>query len=131
MTTNASKSRRDLQPGQGVPRKDPEKKKEDVVPPTEAEVGGKAIWQDKPTVADQFIKFPDACRPTAPQFIQFDLNKAGQLEAMNKFFLQVDPPGAPAILINGQMDKFHCSNWIILVKYQRVEYKKLAPNLPK
>jgi hypothetical protein len=112
-----------------------EEEKESQLPPEEKDPAGKTVWHDVPTFEDQYTnpKFRPTCRLQALETRVFDLANAEDLKALNALHARELPRTAPDIVIEGKERQFSetTGNWMILISFHKVQYKKLLPSLKK
>jgi hypothetical protein len=91
---------------------------------------GEPIWQDKPSVADQAVKFPKTVRMGPPIVAVFDLSDGEEIKRYNEFLEKTSPPTAPYYAIENTervFDKKNTGNFKVFVQYRKIDYKLIIP----
>ena len=113
--------------GEGVPRKVVVEEKPAVAEPeptSETDDQGRTKWSDKPSLADQYKRYPKTCKEGPIQFKTFDLSQATQLAELNKDMEGAIPPDAPHIITKLQRE-FYAGAYHVIMEYRVIKYMKL------
>lgn len=97
----------------------------------EAEAFEHGDWQDKPTLVNQFTKFPNTSRVLPPQYACFSVggpDSDTQLKSLNELMARSgNLHESPRIIVEHEQRECVDGIYKILVKYRPIQYKKLVP----
>lgn len=90
---------------------------------------GDTVFSDEPSVADQYVNenFRGSWMEGPLTYKQFNMAIPADALEMNKLLTQVEPPGAPRVLLV-EDTKTYCSRakaYMILLGFRRITYKRL------
>ena len=118
-------------PTQGEEADTPQENVLDVTQQKPPEPGVKFsdAFDDVPSLANQLTDFPDSCRFSGKKISVFKIG-TDQTKDNQEYMSLMDrtvPDGCPRVIVTAEDKQFHEGNWVVLVEYCNVQYRKLSP----